>query len=146
MAQAGKTLTLAESCTGGYLAKLVTDIPHSSAVFWGGCVVYSNEAKREFAGVRPQTLDSHGAVSEQTVSELLEGCLARSPADFCVAISGIAGPGGGSRDKPVGTVWIGVRARTGAREIKLFRFSGSRAGVRKRACRAALGMLLGLLD
>ena len=103
---AGKTLASAESCTGGWIAKAVTDIPGSSGCFAYGIVSYSNEAKQSLLGVNPATLRDHGAVSEPTVREMAEGVLRLSGADLAVAVSGIAGPDGGSADKPVGTVWF----------------------------------------
>lgn len=101
-----KTLALAESCTGGYIANRITNIPGASAVFLGGLVTYSNEAKQTFLGVRPETLAQHGAVSEPVAREMVEGVRARTQADYAIAVTGIAGPGGGSEEKPVGTVYI----------------------------------------
>lgn len=103
---AGKTLATAESCTGGWIAKSLTDVAGSSAAFGCGVVSYSNDAKRDLLGVSAATLDAHGAVSEAVVSEMASGVLQRSGADLAVAVSGIAGPDGGSEEKPVGLVWI----------------------------------------
>lgn len=102
----GETMTAAESCTGGLIASMMTREPGSSAVFGAGFVTYANEAKRDLLGVADETLASHGAVSEPVVREMLTGALSRSAADIGVAVSGIAGPDGGTEDKPVGTVWI----------------------------------------
>lgn len=102
----GATVTTAESCTGGWLAKAITDIAGSSAWFERGFVTYSNEAKAQMIGVREETLAQHGAVSEPVVVEMAIGALKAARADFAVAISGIAGPDGGSEEKPVGTVWF----------------------------------------
>ena len=106
--QAGLTLATAESCTGGWIAKAITDIAGSSACLGYGLVTYSNAAKSALLGVKPATLESFGAVSEPTVREMAEGVLEVSGANCSVAVSGIAGPSGGSAEKPVGTVWFGV--------------------------------------
>jgi len=102
------TLGTAESCTGGLIAHRITTIPGSSAYFMGSVVSYSNEMKQHLLGVRPETLEDHGAVSEQTVQEMVKGAVKRLGVDIAVAVSGIAGPGGGTPEKPVGTVWIAV--------------------------------------
>ena len=104
--KAGKSLATAESCTGGSIAKSITDNPGSSACFGYGIVCYSNGAKELLLGVSPVTLQEQGSVSEQVVIEMAEGCLNLSGADYAVAVSGIAGPDGGTEQKPVGTVWI----------------------------------------
>jgi nicotinamide-nucleotide amidase len=108
MAQKDLTLSVAESCTGGYLAHLLTQHAGSSKVFLGGAVSYSNGLKESVLSVRHDTLEKHGAVSEETVVEMVEGALANFKSDFAVAVTGIAGPDGGTPDKPVGTVWIAV--------------------------------------
>lgn len=102
----GATVTTAESCTGGWVAKVITDIAGSSAWFERGFVTYSNEAKAQMIGVREETLAQHGAVSEPVVVEMAIGALKAARADYAVSISGIAGPDGGSEEKPVGTVWF----------------------------------------
>src|SRR5690606_22639301 len=122
-------LVTAESCTGGWIAKVVTDIAGSSEWFDCGMAVYSYEAKQAMLGVRPQTLEVHGAVSRETVIEMVSGALVHSGASVAVAVTGIAGPGGGSDDKPVGTVWIGWKRRGGYAEAELFHFDGDRDGV-----------------
>lgn len=104
----GLWLCTAESCTGGYLSHLITSVPGSSAYFKGGIIAYSNDLKRENLGVRAQTLDTEGAVSEATVREMVAGTLAHVGGDIAVAVSGIAGPGGGTPEKPVGTIWLAV--------------------------------------
>lgn len=130
---AGKTLSTAESCTGGWIAKTLTDIPGSSACFAYGIVSYSNGAKESLLGVRSQTLIDHGAVSADTVAEMAEGALRLSGADLGVAVSGIAGPDGGSDDKPVGTVWFAwaVRSKPGiTTDTDRQNFEGSRERIR----------------
>ncbi len=130
---AGKTLSTAESCTGGWIAKTLTDIPGSSACFAYGIVSYSNGAKESLLGVRNQTLIDHGAVSAETVTEMAEGALGLSGADLGVAVSGIAGPDGGGDDKPVGTVWFAwaVRSKPGiTTDTDRQTFEGSREAIR----------------
>jgi nicotinamide-nucleotide amidase len=141
----GLTMSAAESCTGGWIAKAVTDIPGSSGWFDRGFVTYSNEAKQEMLGVDPGTLAEHGAVSEATVLEMVSGALERSRADLAVAVSGVAGPAGGSAEKPVGTVWL-AWARCGGQAVaRHVRFDGDREAVRLQAVVAALGGFMSLL-
>jgi nicotinamide-nucleotide amidase len=143
---AGLMAATAESCTGGWIAKTFTDIAGSSAWFDRGFVTYSNAAKVQMLGVAEATLTAHGAVSEQTVRAMAEGALARSDAALSVAVSGIAGPGGGSADKPVGTVWLawaGTPAGTRARRLQL---PGDRDAVRRQSVAQALQGLLDALD
>lgn len=138
---AGKTLATAESCTGGWVAKAITDVPGSSGCFAYGIVSYSNDAKQALLGVDPATLREHGAVSEATVREMAKGALAASGADFAVAISGIAGPEGGTADKPVGTVWVSFAsgASDGATiDAVLHRLQGDREAVRRQSVILAL--------
>jgi nicotinamide-nucleotide amidase len=138
---AGKTLSTAESCTGGWVAKAITDIPGSSGCFAYGIVSYSDEAKQTVLRVDPATIREHGAVSEATVREMASGALALSGADLAVAISGVAGPGGGSADKPVGTVWFSFASRTSgdARiDAVLHRLQGDREAVRRQSVTLAL--------
>jgi nicotinamide-nucleotide amidase len=103
-----KSLALAESCTGGFIAHSITNVPGASKIFLGGVVAYSNEVKEKFLGVRPQTLKQHDAVSEAVAREMAEGARKKFGADFAIAVTGIAGPGGGSKAKPVGTVFIAL--------------------------------------
>ena len=108
---AGKTAATAESCTGGWIAKSITDISGSSGCFAYGLVSYSNGAKESLLGVNPATLEEHGAVSEAVVREMAQGALSLSGADVAAAVSGVAGPDGGSEEKPVGTVWFAWATR-----------------------------------
>ena len=137
-------LATAESCTGGWIAKMVTDIPGCSAWFDCGMAAYSYEAKQALLGVRPETLTAHGAVSQETVLEMVSGALVTSGASIAVAVTGIAGPTGGLPDKPVGTVWIGWKRRGGYPRAQLFHFSGGREAVRRQTVEAALRGLLAL--
>ena len=107
----GKTVATAESCTGGWIAKSITDISGSSGCFAYGLVSYSNGAKESLLGVNPATLEEHGAVSDAVVQEMAQGALSLSGADVAAAVSGVAGPDGGSEDKPVGTVWFAWATR-----------------------------------
>lgn len=144
----GQTLAAAESCTGGWIAKAVTDIAGSSAVFGYGIVSYSNEAKASLLGVAGATLEAHGAVSEATVREMVEGAVGLSGADIGVAVSGIAGPDGGSEDKPVGSVWFAwtIRGDDGLRtEAELQHFAGDRDAVRRATVLHALAGIRGRL-
>jgi len=131
---AGKTVCTAESCTGGWIAKAITDIPGSSAVFAYGIVSYSNGAKESLLGVQNRTLAENGAVSEPAVTEMARGALNLSGADIAVAVSGVAGPDGGSKEKPVGTVWFAWAQRVGSRvsaEASRQQFKGDRELVRE---------------
>jgi nicotinamide-nucleotide amidase len=132
------SLVTAESCTGGWIAKALTDVPGASAWFECGVVAYSYEAKEALLGVRPATLARYGAVSQETVTEMVSGALARYGATVAVAVTGIAGPGGGTPDKPVGTVWIGWKQRGGYPRAERFHFSGGRDAVRRQTVVAAL--------
>ncbi len=131
-------LVTAESCTGGWIAKTVTDLAGSSDWFDCGMAAYSYEAKQALLGVRPETLEVHGAVSRETVVEMVSGALVNSGASIAVAVTGIAGPDGGSDDKPVGTVWIGWKRRGGYAEAEVFHFDGDRESVRRQTVAAAL--------
>ena len=131
---ANKAVSTAESCTGGWVAKAITDIPGSSAVFAYGIVSYSNGAKESILGVQNQTLVDNGSVSEAVVREMAEGALHLSGADIAVAVSGIAGPDGGTEEKPVGTIWFAWAVRDGSKErIETSRqhFDGDRELIRE---------------
>jgi len=139
--EAGKTLACAESCTGGWVAKAVTDIAGSSCCFGYGVVSYSDDAKQSLLGVKSATLQKHRAVSEAVVKEMAQGVLTLSGADFALAVSGIAGPGGGSDEKPVGTVWFGWAGRAGHRVItqaKMEYLQGDREAIRAQSVVLAL--------
>ena len=131
-------LAVAESCTGGWIAKVLTDLPGSSAWFECGVVACSYEAKEALLGVHPHTLERHGAVSQETAIEMVSGALARFGASMAVAVTGIAGPSGGTVDKPVGTVWIAWKRRGGYAHAKLFHFEGDREAVRRQTVARAL--------
>jgi nicotinamide-nucleotide amidase len=133
----GARVTTAESCTGGWIAKTLTDLPGSSAWFEYGFVSYGNNAKAQLLGVDPQLLEAEGAVSEAVVLAMAGGALAASGADYAIAVSGIAGPDGGTPAKPVGTVWIGWAGPAG-RESERFLFEGDRDMVRRQTVSAAL--------
>lgn len=140
-------LVTAESCTGGWIAKALTDLPGSSAWFDAGVVTYSYGAKEALLGVNPRTLERTGAVSEETALEMVSGALARFGAGMAVAVTGIAGPTGGTPDKPVGTVWIGWKRRGGYAHATLFHFAGDREAVRRQTVAAALnGVIKALTD
>lgn len=136
------TLVTAESCTGGWIAKLATDVAGSSSWFDCGMVAYSYEAKQALLAVRPQTLEQQGAVSRECVTEMVSGALIHSGANIAVAVTGIAGPGGGSDDKPVGTVWIGWKRRGGYARAEVFHFDGDREAVRRQTVAMALRGLM----
>ena len=138
-------LVTAESCTGGWIAKVMTDIAGSSEWFDCGMAAYSYEAKQALLGVSPQTLEVHGAVSRETAIEMVSGALVHSGASGAVAVTGIAGPGGGSADKPVGTVWIAWKRRGGYARAELFQFDGDRDAVRRQTVAAALRGIDGAL-
>ena len=141
LAASGKAIATAESCTGGWIAKAITDVPGSSEVFAYGIVSYSNGAKESLLGVQSPTLDEHGAVSEAVVAEMASGALNLSGADIAVAVSGVAGPTGGSKEKPVGTVWFAWAVRDGAdarTTTSIEQFTGDRDLVRESTVAFAL--------
>jgi len=141
-----KQLAVAESCTGGWIAKALTDIAGSSSWFERGFVTYSNDAKQEMLGVEEDILNSFGAVSEEVVLAMARGALEHSKADISVAVSGIAGPGGGTAQKPVGTVWLAWdQGEEGGAVVRLHHFKGDRESVRQQSVVAALVGVLELL-
>jgi nicotinamide-nucleotide amidase len=139
-------LATAESCTGGWIAQAVTSVSGSSQWFDRGFVTYSNEAKKELLGVRARTLSRHGAVSRETAKEMAAGALARSRAQFAIAVTGVAGPSGGTKAKPVGTVCFAWSRKRGAMESAARHFRGSRERVRRQSVVFALQGLLERLE
>ncbi|MGD2081829.1 MAG: nicotinamide-nucleotide amidase [Chromatiales bacterium] len=142
---AGLSLATAESCTGGWVAKAVTDIAGSSQWFDRGFVTYTNDSKREMLGVVAETLDREGAVSEAAVREMAEGALRHSRAGVALAVSGVAGPGGGTAAKPVGLVWLAWTRAGGETRTRRAHFDGDREAVRRQSVRAALEGVLAIL-
>jgi nicotinamide-nucleotide amidase len=142
----GEMLATAESCTGGWAAQALTALAGSSNWFERGFVTYSNAAKEEMLGVRPETLAHHGAVSEETAREMALGALSHSRAAVALAITGIAGPGGGTLEKPVGMVCFAWAAKGGATRSETRRFAGDREAVRRQSVERALAGVLELLD
>lgn len=140
----GWMLTTAESCTGGWIAKVLTDVPGSSRWFERGYVTYSNAAKSELLAVAPRILSEHGAVSAETVRAMASGALERSHAQLAVAVSGVAGPDGGTESKPVGTVWFAFAGPGAAAAADVQRFEGDREAVRRAAVGHALRGLLAI--
>lgn len=146
--QSGRSVAAAESCTGGWIAKSITDVPGASLCFAYGIVSYSNGAKESLLGVSRRTLEQSGAVSEPTVREMAEGIIKLSGADLAVAVSGIAGPDGGSAEKPVGTVWFAWAERQKHEtrlHARMHQFDGDRLAVRQQAVIVALQGLRELL-
>lgn len=141
----GQTVCTAESCTGGMISAAFTDVAGSSAWFGYGFVTYGNQAKQQLLGVSGESLQAAGAVSEVVVRQMAAGALERAGADWAIAVSGIAGPGGGSPEKPVGTVWFAIVGRETAGEAFSCCFDGDRASVRQQAVTTALDRLLTLL-
>ena len=142
---AGAVLTTAESCTGGWVAEVVTSVSGSSDWFDRGFVTYSNEAKQDMLGVKAATLDRYGAVSEETAREMAHGALASSRATIAVSVTGIAGPTGGSDAKPVGTVCFAWKT-TNREKTETRRFSGDRESVRRQSVAHALEGVVELLE
>lgn len=142
----GMMLATAESCTGGGVAQAITEISGSSAWFERGFITYANDAKREMLGVSEATLSRHGAVSEATVREMVEGALRHSHAQVALAVSGVAGPTGGTPEKPVGTVWFAWGIKGGACVARLHHLSGNRVEIRAQSVSIALQGVLDLLN
>jgi PncC family amidohydrolase len=138
---AGMTVTTVESCTGGLLSATLVDVSGASDVFYQGVVTYANEAKVRLVGVKEATLQAHGAVSEETAREMAEGGVKAANADAALSVTGIAGPGGGTKEKPVGLVYIGCYVN-GKTIVKKNLFTGNRREVREQAVETALKLLL----
>jgi nicotinamide-nucleotide amidase len=136
----GQTIAIAESCTGGLVGQLLTKVPGSSAYFLGGVVAYSNALKERFLGVEPETLLRHGAVSPETARAMAEGIRCRTGADYALSVTGIAGPDGGSADKPVGTVYLGLAAPEKTYDFPCH-FSGDRGQIQSISAYTALDLL-----
>jgi PncC family amidohydrolase len=146
LSASGKTVAVAESCTGGLLGGAITSIPGSSLYFSGGVVAYGNSAKISLLAVPPDLIVARGAVSREVALAMAEGALSLFRADLAIAVTGVAGPGGGSRGKPVGTVWVAVVALAGVRYAHRFRFPGDREAVRRETVRASLGAAIDVLQ
>jgi len=143
---AGAILVTAESCTGGWVAQALTSVAGSSDWFERGFVTYSDDAKRELLGVRPETLSQHGAVSEETAREMARGALERSRGTLALAVTGIAGPGGGSAAKPVGMVCFAWAGKAGLLRSETRHFGGDRESVRRQSVIRALQGVLRVLN
>ena len=141
LTEANQRITTAESCTGGLLAHRITNVPGSSAVFDAGFVTYANETKVGMLGVNASVIEQHGAVSEKVARAMAEGALGKSRATFALSITGIAGPGGGSADKPVGTTFIALASKSGETVVQHRNFRSDRESFKQLACQAALEML-----
>lgn len=139
-------LVTAESCTGGMIAAAMTDRSGSSAVFERGFVTYSNEAKIEELGVKSETIETHGAVSQETAAEMALGALKNSHADIALSVTGIAGPNGGSKEKPVGLVFIGIAMNNREPAIIKNNFDGDRASIRQATMEKALELLIDTIE
>lgn len=144
--QRGMMLATAESCTGGWVGQVLTSVPGSSHWFDRGFITYTNQAKRDMLGVTTDVLARHGAVSAQTARAMVEGALANSRAQAALAITGIAGPGGGSGEKPVGTVWLAWAASGREPVVVVEHFDGGRREIRRQAVARALRGMLDFLE
>lgn len=142
----GLTIATAESCTGGWIGKALTDIPGSSSVFVGGLTAYSNDVKQNLLGVPEDTLKAHGAVSAQTAHSMAKNCAQCFGVDIAISVTGIAGPGGGSKDKPVGLVFMGIATRHYVQTHE-FRFENNgRDSIRREALLAALELVSSAIE
>ena len=140
------TISTAESCTGGLIGKTLTDISGISAHYGYGFITYSNEAKQTLLGVKKETLASFGAVCSETVEEMATGALLKSGSDVAVSVSGIAGPGGGSKEKPVGLVYIGIKSKDKVAKSHRFIFDGTREEVRLKTVRKAMELVINEIE
>ena len=140
----GKTIATAESCSGGWIAQTITDVAGSSAWFDRGFVTYTNAAKVQMLGVSQQTLEKYGAVSAETATEMAMGALAHSDADIAIAVTGIAGPDGGTSEKPVGTVFIAWADKNGETNVVKKQFYGNRRQIREKTVKSAIEVMVSL--
>ena len=145
LAEMGLTVSTAESCTGGMVASTIIDVPGASDVYNEGFITYSNDAKMKYLNVAEETLEVYGAVSEETVREMALGCRRATGSDVAVVTSGVAGPGGGTVEKPVGLVYIGC-AYKDIVEVKNYKFEGDRTSIRKQATQEAINMVLEMIE
>ena len=141
LTQGKQTLAVAESCTGGFLAHRITNVPGASVVFLAGYVTYANEAKERMLGIDPRLISAHGAVSEDVARAMAEGARQRANATFALATTGIAGPGGGTKEKPVGTVFVALAADGATTQVRSLRFPDERPTFKELTTQAALEML-----
>jgi PncC family amidohydrolase len=141
----GLNIALAESCTGGLIASRITDIPGSSEYFEAGVVVYSNQAKQRFLSVPEQSIQAYGAVSKEVAAKMAEGVRQATGTDIGLSVTGIAGPGGGSPEKPVGTVYLGLSAKEGTL-VRKFQFTGTRTEIKEQTATEALKFVMALLE
>jgi nicotinamide-nucleotide amidase len=139
------TITTAESCTGGLVASMITSISGSSAIFNGAIITYSNDVKEKELGVLKQTILKYGVVSKEVVSQMLDGVMQKFNASFAIAISGIAGPDGGTKNKPVGTVVIGIKDFLGNKDIEIYHFQGNRNTIQHKSAITSLEKMLKIL-
>ena len=140
-----QTITCAESCTGGLIASQITKLSGSSEIFRGAVVTYCNDIKQQELGVKKQTMIDNGAVSIETVSEMLDGVLVKYGATYAIAVSGVAGPTGGTKEKPVGTVVIGVASIFGDKDIEFYYFDGDREEVQQQAAKTSFERIFKIL-
>ncbi len=141
-----QTITCAESCTGGLIASMITKISGSSDIFKGSVVTYCNEIKEQELGVKKQTMIENGAVSIETVTEMLKGVLKKFDADYAIAVSGVAGPTGGTKEKPVGTVVIGIASVLNDKDIQVYHFNGNREEIQTQAANKAFELIFQILS
>ena len=142
----GHKIATAESCTGGWIAQAITDVPGSSAWFDRGFVTYSNNAKVQMLDVSPRTLAQYGAVSTETATEMVAGALANSEANWAIAVTGIAGPDGGSEEKPVGTVYVAWQGKSGFLHVEHLQLTGNRQQIREQTVMMALEKMIAILQ
>ncbi|MEA2019811.1 MAG: CinA family protein [Campylobacterota bacterium] len=145
LAQNNETITCAESCTGGLIASMITEVSGSSSIFKGSIVTYCNDIKEQELDVKKETMVKHGVVSCEVVEEMLNGVIKKFNANYAIAVSGVAGPQGGTKNKPVGTVVIGVISTFNNKNIKLYNFKGDRKEVQIKAAKTALKIVFDIL-